>query len=113
MKLAPSGNALYLTGQGNPGYIEVFSLNAGVASLLQVIQPEGTNPYGLAIDPSGAHLYTANTGSNSISEYSIGSDGSLTELSSSPLGEVYSAPLALLVDRSGKYLYVANVGSAN
>ena len=113
MKLAPSGNVLYVTGEGNPGYIEVFSLNAGVASLLQVIQPEGANPYGLAIDPSGAHLYTANTGSNSISEYSIGTGGALTELSSSPLGETYSAPLALAIDNSGKYLYVANEGSTN
>ncbi len=112
MKLAPSGNVLYVTGGGSPGYIEVFGLNAGVLSVIQVIQP-GTNPYGLAIDPSGSHLYTANTGDNSISEFTINSDGSLTELSGSPIGESYSTPVALLIDKSGQYLYVANAGSSN
>jgi 6-phosphogluconolactonase (cycloisomerase 2 family) len=73
----------------------------------------GTNPYGLAIDPSGAHLYAANFGDNSISEFTIGSDGSLAQISGSPLGISYSAPLSLLVDPSGKYLYVANEGSSN
>jgi len=113
MKLSPSGSVLYVTGAGSPqGYIEAFSLNAGSATLIQVFQP-GANPYGLAIDPSGAHLYTANTGDNSISEFTINSDGSLTELSGSPIGEAFSTPLSLLVDNSGKYLYVANEGSTN
>jgi len=115
MKLSPNGNVLYITAAGSPGYIEVWSVIAGVIQqgVVQVIQP-GTNPYGLAIDPTGAHLYTANTGDNSISEYSISSaDGSLTELSGSPIGETFSSPLALLVDSSGTYLYVANEGSSN
>ncbi len=112
MKLAPSGNVLYVTGAGSPGYIEVFSLNAGVATLLQVIQP-GANPYGLAIDPSGQHLYTANTLDNSFSAYTIGSDGSLTAIAGFPLGEIYAAPIALFIDASGKYLYVANASSSS
>jgi len=112
MALSPSGNVLYVTGAGTTqfGYIEVFSLNAGIATLIQVAQ-SGTNPFGLAIDPGGSHLYTANTGDNSISEFTINPDGSLTELSGSPIGEAFSAPVALLVDGSGKYLYVANEGS--
>lgn len=112
MKLSPSGKVLYVTGAGSPGVIEVFGLNAGVLSVIQIAQP-GTNPYGLAIDPSGTHLYTANTGDNSISEFTIASDGSLSELSGSPIGQIFTAPLALLVDNSGKYLYVANEGSSN
>jgi 6-phosphogluconolactonase len=112
MKLSPSGNVLYVTGAGNPSYIEVFSVAGGVLTFVQSVQP-GTNPYGLVIDPSGAHLYTANTGANSISEYSIASNGSLTELSGSPLGETFASPVALLVHKSGKYLFVANQGSSN
>ena len=73
----------------------------------------GTNPYGLAIDPSGTHLYAANFSDNSISEFTIGSGGALAQLSGSPLGESFAAPLSLLVDPSGKYLYVANEGSGN
>jgi len=111
MALSPSGNVLYVTGAGNPiGYIEVFSLNAGIATLIQTQQP-GTNPFGLAIDPSGTFLYTANTGDNSISAYAIQGDGSLQPIAGFPIGEAFSAPVALLVDGSGKYLYVANEGS--
>ena len=73
----------------------------------------GTNPYGLAIAPSGSFLYTANILDNSISEFTINPDGSLTELSSSPIGEAFSGPLALFIDKSGAYLYVANQGSTN
>ncbi len=113
MALAPSGNVLYVTGGGVPnGFIEVFSISAGVLTFVETVQPGG-NPYGLAIDPSGAHLYTANFSDNTISEFTINSDGTLTEISGSPLGETYSSPVALLIDKSGKYLFVANQGSAN
>lgn len=116
MILSPSGNVLYVTLAGSPGFIEVWGITSGVLSAIpvQVIQP-GTNPTGIAIDPGGSHLYVANTQDNSISEYSIASDGSLTALSGSPIGQAstYSAPVALWVDHSGKYLYVANEGTSN
>ena len=116
MRLSPAGNVLYVTLGGSPGYIEVFSVDPGgqtLANLIQYLQP-GTNPYGLAIDPSGTHLYTANTQDNSIGEYTIdATDGSLTQVLGSPIGQTFAAPVALLVDPSGKYLYVANEGSSN
>ena len=117
MVLAPNGSTLYILGGGSPqGYIEVWTVTSGVLSqLIQVIQP-GANPSGIAIAPNGDFLYVANTTDNSISEYSVGSDGSLTELQqSSPLGQSsqYSGPVALLVDNSEKYLYVANSGTGN
>jgi len=114
MKLSPNGNVLYVTGQVAQGYVEVWTLASGVPSKLSQVAQTGNDPYGLAIDPSGAHLYTANVGDNSISEFSIdGTTGALTELSGSPIGESYTSPVALLVDNSGKYLYVANEGSGN
>lgn len=113
MKLSPSGNVLYVTVAGSPGAVEAFSNpSSGNPTFLGSL-PTGTSPYGLAIDPSGTYLYTANFGDNSISAYTIGGDGSLTAISGFPLGETYTAPLALFVDRSGKYLFVANQGSAN
>ncbi len=112
MKLSPSGKVLYVTGSGVPeGYIEVFSVNAGVLTEIQILQP-GSNPYGLAINPAGTYLYTANTGDNSISEFTINADGTLSSLASA-IGETYFSPVALLIDNSGKYLYVANEGSSN
>jgi len=113
MALSASGNVLYVTLPGSPGYIEVWSLSSGVLTqLIQVVQP-GTNPFGLAIDPAGAHLYTANFEDNSISEYTIAGDGTLSPIQGSPIGETYTSPVALLVDKSGKFLFVANQGSTN
>jgi len=116
MKLSPSGNFLYVTAAsqlaGQPGYIEVFSVASGALTFVPPAVQPGSSPYGLAIDPSGAHLYTANFGDNTISEFTINSDGTLTELSGSPMGESYTGPVSLFIDNSGKYLYVANQQSS-
>jgi 6-phosphogluconolactonase len=118
MKISPSGNFLYVTGAspqaGTPGYIEVLRINRSAASplsLVAITQP-GSSPYGLEISPNGNYLYTANFGDNTISEFTIGSNGLLTPIAGSPIGEAYTGPVSLLVDPSGKYLYVANQQSS-
>jgi len=115
MALTPSGNALYVTGQGQQGWIEAFPVSQGVLGVPVAGSPflAGNNPYGLAIDSTGTHLYTANKQDNSISEFTINGNGSLSAVSGSPIGEAYTAPVCLLIDKSGKYMYVANQGSAN
>jgi 6-phosphogluconolactonase (cycloisomerase 2 family) len=117
MALLPSGNFLFVTGQsGSQGYIEAFSVTAGNLSLVQVTTT-GKTPDGLAIDPGGKYLYTADLGDNSISEFSIDTSSStvLSELLGSPFGQsaTYASPIWLLVDNSGEYLYVANQGTGN
>src|SRR6202034_70985 len=114
MQVSPSGGFLYVTGTGSPGYIQAFSLNQGVPSVVSG-SPffTGTGPYGLVIAPSGGFLYTANKLDNSISEFTINSDGSLTQFSNSPIGQQYLGPVALLIDTSGKYMYVADQGASN
>jgi 6-phosphogluconolactonase len=112
IKLSPAGDVLFVTIGGNPGFVESFS-NPSSANPTATSVQAGVNPNGLAIDPSGTFLYTANTGENSISAFTIGANGLLTPISGFPLGETFSAPQALFVDNSGKYLYVANEGSAN
>jgi 6-phosphogluconolactonase len=107
MKLSPSGAFLYAT--GSSGLVEAFTVNAGVLKILGIFQTNGVSPYGLAIDPAGTYLYTANFASNSISEFTIASDGTLAPMATSPLGGAsLTAPISLLIDPSGKYLYVAN-----
>jgi 6-phosphogluconolactonase len=112
MKLAPSGNVLYVTGEGSTnGEIGAFSVNSGVLTLIGFFAT-GNNPNGLAISPNGNFLYTANSLDNSISEFST-SNGSLTQLSGSPIGQTNTNPLDLLIDKSGSYLCVANEGANN
>ena len=113
MQLAPSGGVLYVTGAGSPGFIQGFMLSQGTVTGVVPNSPflTGTNPTGLAIDPGGKFLYTANRLDNSISEFPINADGSLGV--STTIGESYTSPAALFIDKSGKYLYVANQGSGN
>jgi 6-phosphogluconolactonase len=121
MKLSPSGNFLYVTGAssqaGTPGYIEVLAIDTAVtppASPLSVValtQP-GASPYGLVISPNGNYLYTANFGDNTISEFTIQSNGLLTPITGSPIGETFTGPVSLVIDPSGTYLYVANQQSS-
>ncbi len=117
MQLTPSGNFLFVSiPSQTSGTILSFSVNSGVLTLVSGINARGLNLDGLAIDPSGTYLYSANFGSNSISIFKIGtttSPGALTEVSGSPLTSGYTAPVALILDPKGQFLYVANQGSNN
>jgi 6-phosphogluconolactonase len=64
----------------------------------------------LLIDKSGKYLYVANQGSGNASAYSIGSDGGLTLLTTSPFA-TGSQPSFIASDSSGKYLFVGNQSS--
>jgi 6-phosphogluconolactonase len=111
MQLAPSGKILYASGQGVTGVVQAFAVNAGVFSNQPVAgspYTTGNGPYGLTIGSSGGFLYTANKIDGSISEFKINSDGSLTALAGSPIGQTGAGPTALMIDNSGKYMYVAN-----
>lgn len=113
MELSPSGNTLWVTGQvGTQGFIQEFSVSNGVIGAPVAGSPflTGNGPYGLAIDSSATHLYTANKIDNSISAFSINSSGALTLISTT--GETFTGPVALFIDKSGKYLYVANQQSS-
>jgi 6-phosphogluconolactonase len=124
MQLAPSGKFLYVSAPSQPtGVVAVFSVNAGALSLVGFTLTADNNPAGLAIDPSGSFLYTANATASSISIYCIvpapcttgtpGPSGTLQQVPQSPLADTFQHPVALIVDPTGKFLYVANQGSNN
>lgn len=114
--LTPSGKFFYVTGQPQlqGGLIEVFPVSQGVLGTPVAGSPflTGNIPLGIAINSGGTHLYTANKQDNSISPFTINSDGSLAPIGSA-IGETFTGPVSLLIDKSGKYLYVANQGSGN
>lgn len=116
MVLSPLGNFLLVSsasGTSQPsGLIAAFSVTAGVIQSINVFPTDGNNPNGLVIDPTGKFLYVANTGSNSISIFTIGSTGTLAEVLGSPISNSTN-PLSLVFDASGGFLYVANQGSNN
>jgi len=118
MQVSPSGGILYVTGPstgiGLSGVIEAFTLNQGVLTALLPTSffYTGTNPYGLAVSAGGGFLYTANNIDDSISEFAINADDSLSQLANSPFGVQYLGPIALQADKSGKFMFVANQGSS-
>ncbi len=118
MQIAPSGKFLYISaaiqsGTQPFGAIGVFSLNAGVPTFVSLTTTADTDPSGLAISPNGSYLYTANASANSVSIYSIGSAGALTQVAGSPLSANFQRPVAVTVDPKGQYLYVANQAANN
>jgi 6-phosphogluconolactonase len=100
----------------NTNSVNVFSIGmlAGVLKELSNGSPFATDtgPYGLAIDPTGSVLYTANTGpanAGSISAFTLNlSSGVLTPVAGNPL----AIPVInnITVDSKSKYLFVTEAG---
>jgi 6-phosphogluconolactonase len=118
MQIAPSGKFLYISapiqsGTQSLGVVAGFSLNAGVPTLVSLTTTADNNPSGLAISPNGSYLYTANATANSLSVYTVKSNGTLTQVTGSPLAAGFQRPVAVTVDPKNQFLYVADQGANN
>jgi len=77
----------------------------------------GANPFSLAVDPSNQYLYVANytkpgtVAPGSISQYTIGADGSLTPMAN-PTVATLLGPNSIAVNPKGPYVYVADYNSS-
>jgi 6-phosphogluconolactonase (cycloisomerase 2 family) len=71
--------------------------------------PLGNGPSGPSPTPSFAqrYAYVTNQADDTVSQYSIGSDGSVTPLPQ-PTVRTGSMPVSIAADSSGRYIYVAN-----
>lgn len=103
---------LYVTAQANTT-ISAYTVTESTGALTANGNAVGTGavPSAIAIAPSGNALFVANSGSNSISSYSINSDATLT-----PAGATTATgttPMGLAIDSGGKFLFVANHGSSS
>ena len=88
------------------------ALNAGsTPSLLTPISTSTGPDAGLASDPLSAFLFVAEINAG-LRVLSIGTGGSLKEVSGSPYA-VGTGPTAVILDTTGSYVYVANKGSNN
>jgi 6-phosphogluconolactonase len=89
------------------------ALAAGATPTLLLPFKTSTSPsdYGTASDPNSLFLFVAETNTG-LRVFSIGSGGSLQEVSGSPYA-VGTGPRAVSLDPTGSYVYVANYGSNN
>ena len=75
--------------------------------------PVGTAPRALAISQDSRFLYVANSGSDSVTVFSIGTAGILTRVpptpaNPNPVAAGGSSPIALATSPTGRFVYVAN-----
>jgi 6-phosphogluconolactonase len=82
------------------GATGTMTLGAKTPSTLGVV------PFGIALLPSNKFLYSVNARSNTISTFNVGSDGTLTQTSSST--SAGTGPNAAVIDPSGQFLLVTN-----
>lgn len=103
---------LYVTAQSNTT-ISAYVVTQSTGALSTNGQSIGTGsvPNAVVMSPSANALFVANSGSNSISSYTINSGGSITPASATTPTARFPAGLA--VDPGGKFLFVANLLSSN
>jgi 6-phosphogluconolactonase len=103
---------LYVTAQANSS-ISAYAVTQSTGALTSNgnAVATGTNPSAIAATPSGSALFVANSGSNSISSYSINADGTLSAVSGTTA--TGTTPVALAVDPGGKYLFAADQTSSD
>jgi 6-phosphogluconolactonase (cycloisomerase 2 family) len=85
----PQLKLLFAAGAGagtqTTGEIAAFSINPSTGSLTATVTTTpAIEPNWLTVGPNGQFLYVSHHAANSISAYSVGSNGALTEVSGSP-----------------------------
>jgi 6-phosphogluconolactonase (cycloisomerase 2 family) len=107
---SPSGSQLIVTTKANGNDIDVFGVRtSGRLSASPVVNSEGsTVPFAIAFDPAG-HLVIADAGTNALSTFTLGPDGTVALIDSVGTGQAATCWVAL----AGGTLYASNAGSAN
>ena len=98
----------YITTPFNNG-VAAFRLNSNTGALSEVLgspYPTGISPTAIRVHPSGKFVYVSNAGENTISLYTVGSTGALTEVT--PRTTTGKQPADLIMDPGGNLLFVTN-----
>ncbi len=124
MAIDPAGKFLFVANQGSfdltqpgsqPGSISVFSIS-GTALTPVAGSPfktevpgdvNGSGPVAVVVSATGKYLYVSNNYAGTVTGFTIGSTGALTQFPTPPY-IVGTAPVGLAITPSGGFLYVAN-----
>lgn len=97
-----------------PGASSYFISDSGSISRIGAISnaPERAACW-IAVHPDGSRAWVSNTGTNSISLYTIGAGGTLSLAGTHGTAAYGRTPFELALDPEGRFLYQLNVGAAN
>ncbi len=116
LAIGAGGKFLYvgMSGSVNANHVvSAFSIDPATGKLTQLAGspfPTGNDPQGVATDPTGKFLFTANAGDSTVSAFTIdATSGGLTAVGS-PFA-LQGAPDGLAVDPTGGFLLVATSGN--
>ena len=79
--------------------------SAAVSYVVTATIPVGSSPQGIAVDPTGTHVYVANNGSDTVSVIDTATNTVTATI------DVGAAPVGVAVDPTGTQTYVTNNGS--
>jgi 6-phosphogluconolactonase len=92
----------------NPGQINVYKVESQAGSLAQLTGPVyssgGANPVADVASPNGKNLYVLNHDSNTVVEFAIDTNGTISQQQSCTTPG--SSPTQLSINKAGTYLYV-------
>jgi 6-phosphogluconolactonase (cycloisomerase 2 family) len=115
LTLSPNGKFAYVADHGSvpPGGMTIhqYAVDLGTGALTMLSPATVPTPFpypgGIAVDPTSSYAYLSNINGNSVSEFAIGTDGSLTALNPASVA-TDTEPVFLAFDPTGKYAYEAN-----
>jgi 6-phosphogluconolactonase (cycloisomerase 2 family) len=103
---------LYIAARGDSSLTAyTIALSSGALSTLGAVQSTGTSPFAIALAPSLNAMFVDNHASDTVSSYTINSDGSLT--AGTGTARTGTMPMGMAIDQAGKFLFVANQGSSD
>jgi YVTN family beta-propeller protein len=115
--LSPDGKYAYVANHGNgnvlPGgqTLSQYAVDAstGVLTPLNPAAITTAFPYpgGVTVDPTSSYAYLSNINGDTLSEYGIGTDGTLSSLNPASVA-TGTEPVFLAFDPTGKFAYEAN-----
>lgn len=113
--ITPSGRFAYVLNSSGTGAASLYSIGSdGALTLQNASVPIGTSPTGIFIDPTSRFAYVTNNvmvatpgapAQYMISQYSIGTDGSLTALTPASAAAGAELPSKLIFNSSARFAY--------
>lgn len=111
LKFAPNGDYVFVAAGTAGDVVFPFTTSSGVFSTplgLVLGSTSGESDNALAVNSTSSYLYVARSGTGGgLAIYTIGSGGSLSEVTGSPL-TAGSQPFSVVINRAGTDVYVAN-----